>query len=188
MRMRRHTAPGFSLPAGTLWRRLLRDGGLVLLTFAVGYAISALWLSPSSVLGEDHPVPRVLGLPEAQARDKLTELGFRPRRDGDRTSPSIPRGSVIWQDPPPGMVLTPNTTVQLVVSSGPAPVTVPDVIGMALSSAERIFDAAGVKVGTVDTVRGGGELGVVIATRPAPGNGRPRGTAVDIVVSGGGGS
>ncbi|MEO7985210.1 MAG: PASTA domain-containing protein [Gemmatimonadales bacterium] len=186
MRMRRHTTPGFSLPAGTRWRRVLRDGGLVLLTFAVGYAISVLWLSPSAVLGEDHPVPRVLGLPAATARAKIAELGFRPRLDGDRPSPSVPRGSVIWQDPPPGMVLTPNTTVQLVVSSGPQSVTVPDVIGMALSSAEKIFDAAGVKVGVVDTVRGGGELGVVIATRPAPGNGRPRGSAVDLVVSGGG--
>jgi beta-lactam-binding protein with PASTA domain len=85
------------------------------------------------------------------------------------------------------MVLTPNTTVQLVVSSGPAPVTVPDVIGLSLSSAERILDAAGIKVGTVDTVQASGELGVVIATRPGAGNGRPRGATVDVVVSGGSG-
>ena len=158
-----------------------------MLACAVGYAISVLWVSPSSVLGGEHAIPRVLGLPESEARGKLTAVGFRARLDGDRTSPAIPRGAVIWQDPPPGMVLTPNTTVQLVLSSGPPPVTVPDVIGLALSSAERIFDAAGVKVGTVDTVRGSGELGVVIATRPAPGNGRPRGTTVDVVVSGGAG-
>jgi serine/threonine-protein kinase len=81
--------------------------------------------------------------------------------------------------------------VQLAPSGGPAPVTVPDVIGFALPTAEKVVEAAGVRVGRVDTVRGGGpEAGVVIATRPAPGNGRPRGSAVDLVVSGrpGGGS
>lgn len=188
MRARRHTGTGLNLPSAVAWPRVLRDLGIVLLTFAVGYGISALWVSPSSLLGDDHPVPRVLGLPEAAARGKLTELGFRARIDGERTTPAIPRGSVIWQDPPPGMVITPNTAVQLVLSAGPAPVTVPDVIGLALSSAETIFEAAGVKVGTVDTVRTDAELGVVIATRPAPGNGRPRGAPVDVVVSGGIGS
>jgi beta-lactam-binding protein with PASTA domain len=62
---------------------------------------------------------------------------------------------------------------------------VPDVVGLALSSAERILVAAGVKVGTVDTIHTAGELGVVIATRPGAGNGRPRGSTVDLVVSGG---
>jgi beta-lactam-binding protein with PASTA domain len=188
MRARRHTAEGFSFPTLTPSRRLLRDAGLVLLTFAVGYGVSALWVSPTSMLGDDHPIPRVLGLPVAEARTRLTDQGFRVRLEAERTSPEIPRGAVIWQDPPPGMVLTPNTTVQLVLSAGPAPVTVPDVVGLALSSAEKIFSAAGIKVGAVDTVQASGELGVVIATRPGAGNGRPRGTTVDVVVSGGPGA
>ena len=187
MRTRRHTAAGFSFPSGLTSRRLVRDGGLVLLTFALGYAISALWVSPSSVLGDDHPTPRVLGLVEAEARKQLTEQGFRVRLEGERANPVIPRGAVVWQDPPPGMVLAPNTAVQIVVSAGPAPVTVPDVVGLALSSAEKIIIAAGVKVGTVDTVQTSGEPGIVIATRPGAGNGRPRGAAVDLVVGGGGG-
>lgn len=187
MRIRRHAAPGLSFPSVLPSSRLLRDGGLVLLTFAAGYAIAALWISPSSVLGGDHPTPRVLGLVEAEARKKLTEQGFHVRLEGERASPAIPRGAVVWQDPPPGMVLAPNTTVQIVVSTGPAPVTVPDVIGLALSSAEKIITAAGVKVGTVDTVQTSGEPGIVIATRPGAGNGRPRGAAVDLVVGGGAG-
>ena len=187
MRPRRHTAPGFSLPSALPSNRLLRDGVLVLVTFAVGYAISALWISPSSVLGSDHPVPRVLGLMDAEARKKLTDQGFRVRPGGERASPAVPRGAVVWQDPPPGMVLPPNTTVEIVMSAGSAPVTVPDVVGLALSSAEKIITAAGAKVGTVDTVQTSGEPGIVIATRPGAGNGRPRGTAVDLVVGSGGG-
>ena len=130
-------------------------------------------------------LPRVLQLTEAQARDKLTELGFRPRLDGERQNDTFARGTVIWQDPPPGTVLAPNSVVQLVLSAGPSLVAVPDVIGFNLPQASRIFSAGGVRVGTVDTVAGGQERGVVLATRPAAGVGRPRGAPVTLVISGG---
>jgi beta-lactam-binding protein with PASTA domain len=192
MRFRRHTSPGAAPLAESLaWftaspgRRFLRDLGLVALTFVVGFGISSFWVSPGAVFTSSHAVPRVLDLAEAKARQKLTAAGFRPRVESDRPSPTEARGTVIWQDPPPGMVLPPNSVVQLVLSAGPAPVTVPDLIGFSLPSAERILRAAGMQRGTVDTVRGPQEAGVVLATRPAPGNGRPRGSAVDLVVSGG---
>jgi beta-lactam-binding protein with PASTA domain len=185
MRTRRHTGPAFSFAAGTPARGFLRDLGLVALTFVVGYGVSALWISPGSLVSSDHAVPRVLGLPEATARTKLAGLSFRPRLDGERPSDTSPRGTVVWQDPPPDMVLPPNSNVQLVLSGGPAPAMVPDVIGFAVLDAQKVFDAAGVKVGRVDTVRAGLEAGVVISTRPAAGSGRPRGAAVDLVVSGG---
>jgi beta-lactam-binding protein with PASTA domain len=185
MRTRRHTGPAFSFAPGAPSRRFLRDLGLVALTFVVGYGVSALWISPGSLVGTDHPVPRVLGLPEAEARAKLAGLGFRPRIEGERPSDTSRRGTVLWQDPPPDMVLPPNSNVQLVVSGGPTPATVPDVIGFAVADAEKVLDAAGVKVGRIDTVRTGPEAGVVIATRPAAGSGRPRGASVDLVVSGG---
>jgi beta-lactam-binding protein with PASTA domain len=192
MRFRRHTSSGSAPFAASLgWltaspgRRFLRDLGLVVLTFVIGFGISSFWVSPGSVFSSNHAVPRVLELGEAKARQKLTAGGFRPRIESDRPSPTAVRGTVIWQDPPPGMVLPPNSVVQLVLSAGPAPVTVPDLIGFSLPSAERILRTAGMQRGTVDTIKGPQEAGVVLATRPAPGNGRPRGTTVDLVVSGG---
>ncbi len=192
MRFRRHTSSGSAPFAASLgWltaspgRRFLRDLGLVALTFVIGFGISSFWVSPGSVFSSNHPVPRVLELGEAKARQKLTAGGFRARIESDHPSPTAVRGTVIWQDPPPGMVLPPNSVVQLVLSAGPAPVTVPDLIGFSLPSAERILRTAGMQRGTVDTVKGPQEAGVVLATRPAPGNGRPRGTTVDLVVSGG---
>jgi len=185
MRMRRHTEPAFGPMRTAPWGRFARDLGLVALTFVVGYAISVLWITPGGVTGDEHAIPRVLGQPMDQARTALANAGFRSRVEGERPSPTTPRGAVLWQDPPPGMVLEPNAIVQLVQSAGPAPVTVPDVIGLALPYAEKVVVAAGIRVGRVDTVRGGGpEPGVVIATRPSPGNGRPRGARVDLVVSG----
>lgn len=183
MRARRHTTSGVPLLGSGPWRGFLRDVGLIVLTFIIGYGVSVLWLSPGSVFTKDHSLPRVLGLTEARARGKLTELGFRSRLDGERQNDTFSRGTVIWQDPPPGTVLPPNSAVQLVLSAGPSLVAVPDVIGFNLPQATRIFSAAGVRVGSVDTVAGGQERSVVLATRPAAGVGRPRGAPIALVIS-----
>jgi eukaryotic-like serine/threonine-protein kinase len=185
MRTRRHTTPSVSLLQSGPWRAFLRDMGLIAATFIIGYGVSSLWLSPGSVFTKDRSLPRVLELPEAKARQTLSDLGFRPRLEGERPSDSFPRGTVIWQDPAPGTVLQPNAAVQLVISAGPTLVAVPDVIGMSLQQAAQIFAAAGVRFGVVDTVSGGKERGVILATRPAAGVGRPRGSSIVIVVSSG---
>lgn len=182
MRFRRHSSTGPLLESAA-WRGFLRDIGLIVLTFVVGYGISIFWLSPGTVFSKDHPIPRVLELPVGEARRILNESGFRPRLDGERHSDAVSRGSVIWQDPPVGTVLPPNSVVQLVLSAGPSLVAVPDVIGMGMPQALKIISAAGVRAGTVDTVAGGQEAGIVMATRPAAGVGRPRGSAVALVVT-----
>ncbi len=199
MRIRRHTGTGFGIgtgggtdpaaepgaPQSDPWRRFARDLGLVALVALVGYGVSAYWISPGAVFASEHAVPRVLELPEADARERLTGLGFRVRLDGERANPAVPRGAVVWQDPPPDMVVPPNSSVQLVLSGGPAPVSVPDVVGLSLPFAEGILEAAGMKVGRVDRVTSGQEADVVLSVRPPPGNGRPRGSSVDLLVSAG---
>jgi len=187
MRTRRHVSsgPSFDWTRGSPWRRFVRDLGLVALTALVGYVITTVWMAPDTVDSSDHSVPRVLALPVDKARSELAGLGFRVRMEGQRTSPDVPRGAVLWQDPPPETILPPGATVQLTVSDGPASVTVPDVVGLSLPYAERILSAAGIKIGNVDTVRASQEPGVVMTVRPPPGNGRPRGSSVDLLVSGG---
>jgi eukaryotic-like serine/threonine-protein kinase len=199
MRIRRHTGSGFGAEStepegdvvpdeappdqGDPWRRFARDLGIVAAVALVGYAISGYWISPGAVLASEHAVPRVLELPEADARERLTELGFRIRVEGERSNPAVPRGAVAWQDPPPETVVPPNSSVQLVVSGGPAPVNVPDVVGLSLQYAEAVIEAAGMKVGRVDRVDAGQEADVVLTVRPPPGNGRPRGSSVELLVS-----
>jgi eukaryotic-like serine/threonine-protein kinase len=199
MRIRRHTGTGFGnatdadpapeaepgAPQGDPWRRFGRDIGIVAAVALVGYAISAYWISPGAVFASEHAVPRVLELREADARERLTGLGFRVRVDGERSNPVVPRGAVVWQDPPPETVVQPNSTVQIVLSGGPAPAAVPDVVGLSLQFAEGILEAAGMKVGRVDRVSSGQEADVVLSVRPPPGNGRPRGSSVELLVSSG---
>jgi hypothetical protein len=101
MRIRRHTGTGFGVggdpggetdpttepsPSRDRWRRFARDLGLVALVALVGYGISAYWVSPGAVFASEHAVPRVLELSEADARERLTGLGFRVRLDGERAT------------------------------------------------------------------------------------------------------
>ena len=184
MRARRHVGPsGVEALKATAWRRFLLELTLIAVVAGLGFALSSSWISPGTLLTSEHAVPRVLDLPEAEARTAIIALGFRVRLEDERQSPDVPRGAVVWQDPPPDMVMPPGHTVQLAVSAGPAPVKVPDVVGLAQPYAEKIFEAAGLKVGKVDEVAGGDEAGVVLATRPAAGHGRPRGATVDLMVS-----
>ncbi len=206
MRIRRHTGAGFGRdeaeetesveetspsaetaqePRGDPWKRFARDIGLVALVALIGYGISGYWVSPDAVFASEHAVPRVLELPVADARERLTDLGFRVRVEGERPNPTVPQGAVIWQDPPPETVVLPNSAVQLVLSGGPAPVTVPDVVGLSLPFARSIIEAAGLKLGRVDRVTSAQEADVVLSVRPPPGNGRPPGARVELLVSAG---
>jgi serine/threonine-protein kinase len=204
VRIRRHTASGFgrgdatdeleataetepqsSEPRPDPWKRFGLDMGLLALVALIGYAISGYWISPGAIFASEHAVPRLLELPVTDAREQLGKLGFRVRVDGERSHPSIPQGAVLWQDPPPETVVPPNSTVQLVVSGGPAPATVPDVVGLSLPYAEAIIEAAGLKLGRVDKVASGREADVVLSVRPPPGNGRPPGSRVELLVSSG---
>ena len=165
-------------------RRLLRDFLIVGTTFGVGYLIASAWLSPVPLFTKDHAVPRVLELPAAEAQRKLKDLDFRTKFDDERPHATIPRGAVVWQDPPPGMILPQNSIVTLVTSAGPQQVPVPDVVGLGLPYAVKVLAAAGLKVGKVDTVASDPEPNIVVATRPAAGGGRDLGGPVDLVVSG----
>jgi beta-lactam-binding protein with PASTA domain len=173
-----------SLTRSVSGRRLLRDVIIVGTTFGVGYLIASAWLSPVPLVTKDHAVPRVLELPNAEAQQKLRELDFRAKFEAERPHATIPRGNVVWQDPPPGMILPQNSVVTLVTSAGPQQVPVPDIIGLGLPYASKVLAAAGLKVGNVDTVASDPEPNVVVATRPPAGGGRDLGGRVDIVVSG----
>jgi serine/threonine-protein kinase len=175
------TSPGFlQTIAG---RRLIRQAAVVAGAFLVGYLVTVLWLFPAPIFRKEHAVPRVLDLGATEAREKLEAQGLRFRVEDQQTDPSVPAGSVVWQDPPPASVIPPNTQVSVILSEGPPNVAVPDVAGFPRALAEKVLKAAGFTAGRRDTLPAASEAGIVVQTRPAAGIGRPAGSAVDLVIS-----
>lgn len=183
MKVRRHLPPA---PWSTLGgRRLVIQLGIVTGAALAGYLITVLWLFPAPFLSSDQSVPRVLELGMQQARDRLTGKKFRVRIEGEVPNNRTPRGGVVWQDPPPSMVLPEGTMILLTVSSGPKDVLIPDVAGLDGGLAQAVLTAGGFKVTAFDSIATPSERGVTLATRPPAGTARASGTPVTIVVSAG---
>jgi serine/threonine-protein kinase len=88
-------------------------------------------------------MPNVVGYTEQQARDMLAAAELEVDRVTLQASPDVLEGTVIKSDPSAGTMLAPGSTVDLVVSSGPAApeqVTVPDLTNMTPEEARRALE------------------------------------------------
>ena len=87
-------------------------------------------------------VPDVINQSEESARAELDDAGFGMVVTGEEASSEIPEGNVISQFPEPGTRLAEGRTVNVVISTGPALVTVPDVVCDSIPEArQEIIDA-----------------------------------------------
>ncbi|MQM24325.1 Stk1 family PASTA domain-containing Ser/Thr kinase [Glycomyces albidus] len=93
-------------------------------------------------------VPDVVGLSEADAAAALEAEGLVVGDVTRRHSDTIPEGSVIEQDPAAAAPAGPGDEVGLVVSDGPEPVEVPDVVGMDIEEATEELESLGFTVKT----------------------------------------
>jgi serine/threonine-protein kinase len=148
-----------------------------------GYLIAALFVFPSPLIPRHLVVPRVLGLPLAEARRDIAAARLGTIDNGSEPHYSAPIGTVIWQDPPPGLVAPANLRVALVVSAGPPRVPVPDVAGLDVELARRLITAAGLTVGQVEQVQAAVPTGLAMMTRPPAATTVAPGTRVALVVS-----
>jgi beta-lactam-binding protein with PASTA domain len=97
-------------------------------------------------------------------------------------SDTVPNGKVIGTDPAAGTPLPRGSAVKLLVSTGPALVTVPNVVGLPRATAEQLLNTTlgfGVQVSFVNA--GSKQTGKVVAQNPAPGP-APKGSTVAISV------
>jgi len=136
------------------------------------------------LLWQYNKVPNLVGLSQMEAEALIITQGFVVGTITEECSDTVPSGDVISQEPVGGEQVPPSTAVNLVVSTGPCPVTVPNVVGMAQSSAENAIVGAGLTVGLItqecsDTVPSGG----VISQDPLSGQQVVPSTAVNLVVS-----
>ena len=148
-----------------------------------GYLTAYLFIFPAPILPGRAEVPRVIGLMQDDARDLVEKRGMRIINGGDEPHATAPAGSVIWQDPPPGLVAPEGTEVTLVTSAGPSKIPVPDVAGYDSELARSFVRAAGLTVSRVESVQAPSPRGVTVLTRPPATSVVNPGTGVVLVVS-----
>ena len=129
-------------------------------------------------------VPNVVGQAQATAEANIVAAILTVGNVTTAYSNTIAAGNVISSNPGAGASVVHDSSVDLVVSLGVQPVTVPDVVGTDQTAAEAAIGAAGLAVGNVttaysDTVA----LDDVISQNPAAGTMQLPGTPVDLVVS-----
>lgn len=125
------------------------------------------------------PVPDVDGRKANAAKRALADDGLQATVT-EKFSESVPDGVVISVKPAPGTVIDSGSEVELVVSKGPPPVSVPDLVDMTRGQAVKELKRLGLEPRV--TSNGDTVLGRVYQQDPAPGTQLPRGSKVTITI------
>jgi serine/threonine-protein kinase len=96
---------------------------------------------------------------------------------------NVPVGQVAKTDPKIGTELRPDTRVDLIISKGPRPVKVPNVVGTRVSPAVSQLEKLGLTVNRSNVFSESVSKNLVISIKPKVGANVNSGTAVDLVVS-----
>jgi serine/threonine-protein kinase len=135
-------------------------------------------------------VPGVAGTTGDEARAALEGAGLVVGSVTEAADEEVPAGSVVSATVAGGVELDPRgrapkgTTVDLVLSSGPAPRTVPDgLVGVSLAEARARLAAVQLTAAVDEVYDDGVPAGVVIRAGTEAGTAVPRDSAVALVVS-----
>jgi beta-lactam-binding protein with PASTA domain len=178
------TASSSTVPSGSVISQNPTAGTSVAAGSAVNLVVST---GPAPVL-----VPNVVNDTQAAATTAITGKGLVVGTVTTASSSTVPSGSVISQSPTAGTSVAAGSAVNLVVSSGAASVSVPNVLNDTQAVATTAITGVGLTVGVVTSaaspLAATGELAVVPAGEvasqsPAGGTSVAAGTAVSFVVS-----
>jgi serine/threonine-protein kinase len=172
------------VPASLRERRFaLIASGVFFGTLLVGYLLAALVFFPAPIFASSRSVPRVIGMQEAAARERLDAERLRVGAVIRAAHPTAAAGTVVWQEPPPGIVAPERTDVALTLSDGPRRIPVPDVAGYEAEHARLLIESAGLRVGNTESTTAPTPRNVVVNTRPPAGTTLVPGGSVTLVVS-----
>ncbi|NDO76714.1 protein kinase [Kocuria indica] len=162
------------------------------LHLAVGAVVFALLLSVAGFLGwwlgsapgtASATVPAVAGQDTATAERALNSAGISNVGVRSTTSPEVPQGIVIATDPGASATVRGIEQVNLVVSEGPARVSVPTVVGSAGDDARAAVTGAGLRVGEISREYSTQAVDTVLAQSPAAGTSVDEGTTVALTLA-----
>lgn len=173
--------------------------GLIVLALAAAGAAGAGWYVGEYQQGTTEvidvalpswPVPDFDGSTVEEARSLVEPYGWTVSAEERHTDGTV-AGQLLEQSPPPGQVTGPGASIELVLSLGPVPREVPELIGRTEDEVREAVAAARLTVGEVTEQNSEDvEAGVVLSASidgaaARPGAEYPTGTSVDLVISSG---
>ena len=110
-------------------------------------------------------IPDVRDSAAADAEAALTDAGLVVSTE-DRSNDNIAAGDAIRTDPAAGETVPVGSEVLLTISTGPAPVAVPDIVGIKKGEAKTAITDAGLTVGDESAVEDGSAKNTVLDQDP----------------------
>ncbi|MCW2785699.1 MAG: protein kinase [Marmoricola sp.] len=131
---------------------------------------------------ERHSVPSGRGKTLEQMQSLLTAASLTVGTVTQRYNPTVPEGMVVTTDPPASTPLKRGTAVDVIISRGPRPITIPDFTGKSGAKANTKLTKLGFKVDVEKDFSDTVAKGTVISQTPNAGTGF-KGDPITIVVS-----
>lgn len=170
---------GFSDVTTTMQTSETVPSGVVISCSVTGAA--AKLVVSSGPAPADVTMPNVVGQTEAAATTALTGLGLTVQTTA--VANAQPAGTVLSSNPAAGATVAPGSAVTLQVSSGPALVEVPDVVGRGTNRATQLMEAAGFVVTTrTEPAPAQSQVGRVLRTNPVAGAEIAEGSQVVLII------
>jgi len=137
----------------------------------------------SSGANEVVKVPNFVGMKPSEAQTLAKNNGLVLQVIATEQSDQYPIDTIISQDPEEGSVVKKGGIVKIVLSSGYATATVPDVTNKNFDEARKLILDAGFTIGEIKEVEVDMPVGVVISQSPDPGTVLTPGAKVDLTIS-----
>jgi serine/threonine-protein kinase len=126
------------------WGRRLTIAAIVLVLFA-GIGAGAYF----TVLNPKNPVPQLVGLTEAEARNQVSEFGWTVEVLKER-SDTVAAGQIISTNPVLGVNVAKRSTLTLVVSEGPTLSQLSEINALTFEAASAALTELGLKAEKID--------------------------------------
>ena len=121
---------------------------------AATFAVSALVAMRVALRARDVQVPSLIGVTVADASQAAAEVGLSLRIDpNQRPDERVPAGSIMQQDPAPGVEGRRQRTIRVWVSSGPLTTIVPALVGQTERTARLRLDEDGLEIAAMSEFR-----------------------------------
>ena len=135
------------------------------------------------IFAKEVTVPNITNMTQQQAEAELAKVGLKAASPKMKNSVDVEEGKIISQSPKQGIKIKTYQKVEIVVSSGPADVKVPDVVGSQQEEAESKITNAELVVKVVSEYRDDVKKGEVFKQEPSAGEEVKQGNTVTIYVS-----